>query len=118
MQLHERGIGEDQRQRADQPHRNRQLDRARYRMKAQPGEDIGEHAAGQKGEWAGYRNRSPFAALPPDFRVRVAPMEPIAGKEPVRRIPFLPAREVGRRPHDSAWPRRKWSFCRHRESAV
>src|SRR5271157_4202045 len=107
MQLHERGVGEDQRQRADQPHGNSQLDRARYRMKTQPDDEIGEDAAGQKGEWTGYRNRSPLGALTPDFRVRVAPMEPIAGKEPVRKRRYDTGPDDGRdEPHPvhSAFP--------------
>jgi len=49
MQLHKCGISKDQRQRANQPHRNSQFDGAQYRMKTQPGGDIGLFVAAEAG---------------------------------------------------------------------
>src|SRR2546427_6105066 len=52
-------------------------------MKTQPGGDIDKDPAGQKWQRTGQSNRSPFGTLTPDFGIGVAPMNPIAGEEPV-----------------------------------
>src|SRR5271157_199896 len=83
MQLHKCGVSEDQGQRADHPHRNRQFERARYRMKTQPGGDKGKHSACHKWQRTGQSNRSTLFTLTPDFWVGVASMNPIACEEPV-----------------------------------
>ena len=83
MQFHERSIGEYQRQGTEQPDSEGQFDGTAYGAKAQPSNDVGKHSAGQKREWAGQGNCSSFGPFPPDFRIRVAPMEPITREEPV-----------------------------------
>jgi hypothetical protein len=80
---HERSIGEYQRQGTEQPDSEGQFDGTAYGAKAQPSNDVGKHSAGQKREWAGQGNCSSFGPFPPDFRIRVAPMEPITREEPV-----------------------------------
>jgi hypothetical protein len=64
-------------------HSEGQFDGTAYGAKAQPSNDVGKHSAGQKREWAGQGNCSSFGPFPPDFRIRVAPMEPITREEPV-----------------------------------
>jgi hypothetical protein len=83
VEFHERSICQDQGQRADQPDRTRQFDRTSQGMKTQPCRDVCKNPTGQKRQRTGESNRLRFNALPPDFRIRVAVMEPIAGKETV-----------------------------------
>jgi hypothetical protein len=83
VELYERCVCEDQGQRTDQPHGYGQFDGTCDGMNAQPCGDICKDPAGQKWQRTGQSNGSSFDILPPDFRVRVAAMEPIARKEPV-----------------------------------
>jgi hypothetical protein len=106
MQLHERCIGENQRQRTYQPDRGSQLDRAGDRVEIQSSADEGKDRACQKRQRRAQSNRPSFTWTP-DLRVRPAPMDPVARKEP-----------VGERRRDTGANNDRGQSCPVRDSAL
>jgi len=68
MQLDKRGVGEDQRQRTDQPNCRCEFQRTGCRIKPEPSDNESKNPTTQKWQRSGQGDRLGFDTLPPDFR--------------------------------------------------